>query len=361
MTSAEYNTISFPKLGWEFVVDSDAFVLFGISIKWYGILIALGLLLALIYCFKRMENIGVDSERAFDAVFGGIIGAFVGARAYYVLMSWSYFKENPSEILSFRSGGLAIYGGIIGAVLIGGIVAKIRKVKLLPLLDIAGLGFLIGQSIGRWGNFFNHECFGRNTTLPWGMTSPRIAAQITNDAAEILSATGVAVDSSLLVHPCFLYESLWCALGFLLLHLYLKHRKFDGELFFMYIGWYGLGRMFIEGLRTDSLMIGHLRASQILAGICVAVSVIIILAMRRKVVVDGYTFYKDTDDFKSLLEETKKKEQDYQDKKQAKNNKKSINDNKSADINTDTEQLSEESENASEAIAIESEEEKENG
>ena len=234
-------------------------------------------------------------------------------------MSWDQYKDDLSAIFSIQNGGLAIYGGFIGAVLVGGIVAKIRKLRLLPLLDLTGLGFLIGQAIGRWGNFFNHECFGSNTELPWGMTSPRIQAELKANASDILSLTGVAVDPSLPVHPCFLYESLWCILGFVLIHLYSKRRKFDGELFFMYIGWYGLGRMFIEGLRTDSLMVGHLRISQLVAGICFIGAIAAILFMRHKIKMDGeYVFYKDTEESKQLIAETEAKFQAAEDKAAAK-------------------------------------------
>jgi phosphatidylglycerol:prolipoprotein diacylglycerol transferase len=170
------------------------------------------------------------------------------------------------------------------------------------------MGFLIGQGIGRWGNFFNHECFGSNTTLPWGMTSLRINAALTAKASEIYASTGVTVDPAQPVHPCFLYESLWCLLGFLLLHLYFKHRKFDGEIFFMYVGWYGLGRFFIEGLRTDSLMIGYVRVSQLVAAISVVTALAVIISMRVKIKHDGeYTFYKDTEESKALLAETEVK------------------------------------------------------
>ena len=308
MTKTEWNTISFPKLNIEFPVYSDAFTVFGITLKWYGILIMLGLLLAVIYCFRRMKSFGIDDDRANDAVFAGFVGAVIGARLYYVFMSWDMYKDNPASIFAIRDGGLAIYGGLIGALILGGIVSKIRRVKLMPLLDLTGMGFLIGQAIGRWGNFFNNECYGSNTTLPWGMTSPRIQAGLAMEAKSILELTGVTVDPSLPVHPCFLYESLWCVLGFVLLHLYSKRRKFDGELFLMYIGWYGLGRMLIEGLRTDSLMVGHLRISQLVAGICVVISIASIFAMRHKIKMDGeYVFYKDTEESKQLLAETEEK------------------------------------------------------
>lgn len=319
MTNTEWNTLSFPDLGIEIPVYSEAFSIFGFGIKWYGIMIFLGLALAVIYCFKRMKEFGIDDDRAFDVVIAGGIGAVIGARLYYVIPNWSEFKGSLVQIFNIRSGGLAIYGGLIGAVLIGAAAAKIRKVKLFPLLDLAGMGFLIGQSIGRWGNFFNHECFGSNTTLPWGMTSPKIQAELKANAYSIFKATGVSVEPALPVHPCFLYESLWCALGFLLLHLYSKRRKFDGELFFMYIGWYGLGRVFIEGLRTDSLMAGHLRISQILAGACVVASIAVIIAIRRKITVDGeYVFYKDTEESKRLIAETEEKYKAEEEKRAAK-------------------------------------------
>ncbi len=308
MTTTEWNTVSFPKLGIEFPVYSTAFSIFGFEIKWYGICIMIGLLLAVIYCFKRMKSFGIDDDRANDVVFFGFIGAVVGARLYYVIMSWDSFKGDLKSIFMVRDGGLAIYGGIIGAVLVGFIASKIRKVKFMPLMDLVGMGFLIGQTCGRWGNFFNHECYGSNTTLPWGMTSPRIQAELSVEASSILSLTGVTVDPSMPVHPCFLYESLWCLAGFIFLHLYTKHRKFDGELFIIYIGWYGLGRMIIEGLRTDSLMVGHLRISQLVAGLCVVVSIVAIIAIREKIRVNGeYVFYKDTEESKRLIAETEEK------------------------------------------------------
>lgn len=323
MTNAEWNTVSFPSLNIEFPVYNTAFTIFGYEIKWYGIIITMGLFLAVIYCFKRMKKFGIDDDRAIDVVMVGFVGAIVCARLYYVLLEWDSYKNDLSKIFSVHSGGLAIYGGLIGAVLFGAVMAKIRRVRLMPLLDLAGMGFLIGQGVGRWGNFFNHECFGSNTSMPWGMTSPKIQAQIKATADEIFASTGVAVDPSLPVHPCFLYESLWCLLGFLLLHLYSKHRKFDGEIFFMYIGWYGLGRVFIEGLRTDSLMVGHIRISQLVAGVCVVISIAAIAFMRHKIKMDGeYVFYKDTEESAKLIAETEEKYKADEEKRTAKKNAK---------------------------------------
>lgn len=323
MTNAEWNTVSFPSLNIEFPVYNTAFTIFGYEIKWYGIIITIGLFLAVIYCFKRMKKFGIDDDRAIDVVMVGFVGAIICARLYYVFLEWDSYKNDLSKIFSVHSGGLAIYGGLIGAVLFGAVMAKIRKVRLMPLLDLAGMGFLIGQGVGRWGNFFNHECFGSNTSMPWGMTSPKIQAQIKATADEIFASTGVAVDPSLPVHPCFLYESLWCLLGFLLLHLYSKRRKFDGEIFFMYIGWYGLGRVFIEGLRTDSLMVGHIRISQLVAGVCVVISIAAIAFMRHKIKMDGeYVFYKDTEESAKLIAETEEKYKVDEEKRAAKKNAK---------------------------------------
>lgn len=317
----EWDKITFPKLGWEFNITSDAFTIFNLSIKWYGICITIGMLLAFIYCFKRMKSFGIDSDRAIDVVFVGLVGAIIGARLYYVFLEWDNYKDNLSEIFSTRSGGLAIYGGLIGAILFGGITAKIRKVKFIPLLDLAGLGFLIGQACGRWGNFFNHECFGSNTNLPWGMSSGRIQSYILTNAQSIFEKTGVTLDPYIPVHPCFFYESLWCIIGFLLIHLYSKHRKFDGELFLMYIGWYGIGRAIIEGLRTDSLMLGHIRVSQLVAVVCVIASIAVILAIRRKIAVDGdYVMYKDTEESKNLILEAEEKQKKASEKRAEKKN-----------------------------------------
>ncbi|MBD5139230.1 MAG: prolipoprotein diacylglyceryl transferase [Ruminococcus sp.] len=319
MTNAEWNTVSFPSLGIELPVYSDAFTIFGFTIKWYALVIILGMFLAAVYCFRRMRSFGIDDDRAVDVVITGFVGALICARLYYVFLEWDSYKNDISKIFSVHSGGLAIYGGLIGAVLFGAIMAKIRKLRFMPLLDLVGMGFLIGQGIGRWGNFFNHECFGSNTTLPWGMTSPKIQAQLKATADGIFASTGVVVDPSVPVHPCFLYESIWCLVGFLLLHLYSKRRKFDGELFFMYIGWYGLGRVFIEGLRTDSLMVGHIRISQLVAGVCVVAAIAVIAFKRYKIKMDGeYVFYKDTEESARLIAETDEKYKADEEKRAAK-------------------------------------------
>lgn len=308
----------FPRLGLELNIESTAFTIAGISITWYGLLITLGMLLAMCYGFSNMRRYGIDPDRAIDGVIGGVIGGIVGARLYYVAFHWDSYAGNIKEILNIRGGGLAIYGGVIGALLVGGIVCKIRKVRLLPMLDIASLGFLIGQCIGRWGNFFNHEAFGSNTDGLFGMSSGQIQAYI----AKHFTDGSVVTDRP--VHPCFLYESLWCLTGFILLHLISrKWRKFDGQIFLLYITWYGFGRFWIEGLRTDSLYLGTIRVSQLVAAVSVVAGLILFFISLSHVKRMGtdYVLYCNTEESKKLLEEADQREAEYLRKKEEKKSK----------------------------------------
>lgn len=278
----ESNVVAFPKLGLEFTLNRTAFRIGGLEVQWYGVIIALGFILALLYGLRKAKKLGLDADRVIDVAIGGMLGGIVGARLYYVAFSWEEFSGDWTSIFRIWDGGLAIYGGLIGAVIVGSLIAKWRKVKLLPMFDLAGMGFLIGQAIGRWGNFFNVEAFGGNTNLPWGMTSPKIEEYLTFNQYR-LQSIGMVVEPTAPVHPTFLYESLWCLAGFLILHFYFKHRRFDGELFLMYLGWYGLGRAFIEGLRTDPLTVGNIRISQLLAVLLVLASVIVWIVVRVKI------------------------------------------------------------------------------
>lgn len=317
MANLTENEIAFPNLGIDRITIDSAAIKFGdFSIAWYGIIIVFGMMLAIIFGMKQMKKFGVPSDRAFDAILGGIIGGLIGARLYFVFMNWDDYKKEPLQILNIRQGGLAIYGGIIGALLVGIIICRIRKVKLLPLFDIVGMGFLIGQGIGRWGNFCNQEAFGCNTDLPWGMTGGKIQAWIR--AQHSLGNLG-DVSADKLVHPCFLYESIWCLIGFLVIFLISKHRKYDGQLFLLYVFWYGMGRAFIEGLRTDSLMAGNIRVSQMLAIVSAIAAFILLIVAGSKVKRLGpdYVFYKDTDESKEFIrmeeeneEKSKKKKTD---------------------------------------------------
>ena len=257
------NHVEFPGLGLSFTLNRVAFTLFGMPVYWYGILIASGLLLALLFAFWKARSYGIDADRMVDVIFGATVCAIIGGRAYYVATA-PFEYESFAQMLDIRLGGVGIYGAIIAAFVSGWLLCKWRKVPVLPMFDLASMGFLIGQCIGRWGNFVNQEAFGTNTTLPWGMISENTTAYLSSVQAT-LAAQGITVDPNLPVHPTFLYESLWCLVGFLLLAAYEKHRRFHGEVMLMYVMWYGLGRFFIEGLRTDSLMVGPFRISQVVA------------------------------------------------------------------------------------------------
>ncbi|MCM1578234.1 MAG: prolipoprotein diacylglyceryl transferase [Ruminococcus sp.] len=303
-------TIVFPGLGLEFEIGKEAFSIFGFSIKWYGLMIGIGLLVALSYCFKRARKFGVETDRLIDATMAGVVGAIIGARGYYVALHPDNF-HNIMDILAIRDGGLAIYGGIIGGLLAGGITAKLRGLKVRPCFDLAAMGFFIGQCFGRWGNFFNQECFGGNTTLPWGMSGGVIQNYLLSHKAS-LAVQGMEVNPYLPVHPCFLYESLWCFAGFWVLHFTASadKRKFDGQLFCMYVLWYGLGRFFIEGMRTDSLYIGSFRASQMLALLSALAAAAVLTAGLVHAKKKGVSLYRDSKESKALLAEADRLEKE---------------------------------------------------
>ena len=268
-----YN-VTFPGLGISGKVSPYAFKIGNHEFAWYGIIIAAAFLLAFFYAVKSCKRFHVDDDRFIDTVIVGIIAGVVGARLYYVLFdASSQYVKDPVSILYIWNGGLAIYGGIIGGLLGGALMAKHRKLSVPAVLDLASLGFLIGQCIGRWGNFVNQEAFGTATNLPWRMSS---------EATMSVSTTGV--------HPCFLYESLWCLLGFILLHIFSrKFRRYDGQVFLLYSVWYGVGRFFIEGLRTDSLLTPYLplRISQIVAAAAVIAGVVLLIVFRNRTVLTG--------------------------------------------------------------------------
>jgi phosphatidylglycerol:prolipoprotein diacylglycerol transferase len=261
-----FNTaINFPGPGWSFDPSGTAFTLFGFHFYWYGIIIAIGFLLAAVYAIKRAPIFGLKGDHIIDAMFIAVPLALIGSRLYYVVFNFELFYGNPGRIFSLRSGGLAIYGGVIGAVVGAWLYGRFKRVRLSVLLDAAAPALFIGQAIGRWGNFVNREAYGTPTDAFWRM--------------EIYS---IELGRRVLAHPTFLYESLWCALGFVLLHFYAKRRKFRGEIFLMYTAWYGLGRAYIEGLRTDSLFFLNtaLRVSQALALVSLVLAAIAIFYLR---------------------------------------------------------------------------------
>ena len=276
------NLVQFPGLGLSFEINRVAFHLGSINIYWYGVCIAVGMCLALVFAFRHSLEFGVDPDSMVDVILIGVVLGIASARAYYVAMA-PFKYESIWEMLAIRDGGLAIYGGIIGGFLFGGLACKWRGVPVLPMFDLAAMGFLIGQGFGRWGNFFNQEAFGYNTTLPWGMYSEATRAYLMGSTVTV--PNGVTVDPNLPVHPTFLYESIWCLVGFVLLFCYIKKRKFNGDITLRYLIWYGAGRFWIEGLRTDSLMLVPsigLRVSQLLAGLAVLAGLALELYLTHK-------------------------------------------------------------------------------
>lgn len=255
------NEISFPGLGITLDPSEIAFSVFGLNIRWYGIIIATGFMLAFLYGLKRCEKFGFNQDQLVDMLFVAVPVAIIGARAYYVIFNYHEFAYNPAQIFKIWTGGLAIYGAVIGGLLSGAIAARVKGIKIGAALDLGSLGFLIGQAVGRWGNFINREAYGSPTNLPWRM-------EIYDRAARMRIA----------VHPTFLYEFLWNVLGFVLLHFASKRRRYDGQIFLTYVAWYGLGRGLIEGLRTDSLYLFDtgLRVSQVLGfGSCLVALLIL--------------------------------------------------------------------------------------
>lgn len=262
----QYTTISFPFFGIE--IDPIRVIEIGpFSLHIYGLLIGLGLMLAVLYGWRRSKEFGIKTDDITDGVLWVVPFAILCARAYYCIFEWeAQFADDPISVLYIWNGGLAIYGGVIGAVIGVAVFCYFKKIKLPALLDLVLLGFLIGQSIGRWGNFFNREAFGAETEvfIRMGLKSA-FTGEVTYH------------------HPTFLYESLWNAAGFVLLHFLSKKRQYDGQIALGYVLWYGLGRTFIEGLRTDSLYWGDFRVSQILAGVtAIAAAVALFVLSTRK-------------------------------------------------------------------------------
>ena len=266
MTALSYTLISFPGLGLE--LDPPSTIQLGpLTIHFYGLIIAVGMLLAVLYASKRSKEFGLKEDDLLDGVLWVAPFAIICARLYYCIFEWDQYASNPISILYIWNGGLAIYGGVLGAVIGLSVFCKVRKIKATAMMDVVSLGLLIGQLVGRWGNFMNREAFGAETTLPWRM-------QLTTTAGTLVE-----------VHPTFLYESLWNVVGLLLIvFIVAKGRRFDGENTWFYFLWYGIGRFWVEGLRTDSLYLFNwtiggepIRVSQALSLVMVLVSAFMLL------------------------------------------------------------------------------------
>ena len=263
------NHISFPGLGIkEFALDPQAFELFGRPVMWYGVIISFAMILAVLYVLYRAKhNENIKQDDVFDYAIWAVLSGVIGARIYYVATKFEDYKaetalETFKNCIAIWEGGIAIYGGIIGGLLAVIAVSYAKKIKLGKALDMIAPSVMIAQAIGRWGNFCNAEAHGGPTSLPWRMG-------IRNDENP----------TTIFVHPTFLYESLWNVLGFVLINLFYKKKKFDGQIFVMYLTWYGFGRMLIEGLRTDSLYVGPFRISQVIGFLCFFIGLCFLTAM----------------------------------------------------------------------------------
>lgn len=263
------------------------------NIYWYGIIIAFGFALAIIYGMKNAARFNINKDRMIDVVLVAGPVAILCARAYYVIFD-GVKCESIADFFGFGSSsgfaGLAIYGAVIGAFVSGALMCKLRKIKIVDMFDLGAMGFLIGQGIGRWGNFVNQEAFGTFTGSSWwGMQSQKTVSYMRDYMLENASADldTASITGEGLVHPCFLYESLWCIIGFFVIHRLSKKRHFSGEVALMYFAWYGFGRGFIELLRTDSLMLGPIKVSCLLGFAACIASVTAIIVIRKKLKPEG--------------------------------------------------------------------------
>lgn len=241
-------------------MDPVAFRIFGIEVMWYGLLIASGVLIGIIIAIKEAKRVGLNEQTLIDFLIWEIPLCLVGARLYYVIFEWDMYKNNPIEALNIRNGGLAIHGAIITAIIVAVIFTKIKKIDFWMIADVCSPSLILAQSIGRWGNYANQEAHGGPTNLPWG-----------------IMINGVKV------HPTFLYESIWNFLVFLFLLWYGKNKqKVRGEVFLLYLGLYSFIRFFVEGLRTDSLMLGQIRVAQLMSVIGIVIPIYLFYNRRKE-------------------------------------------------------------------------------
>ncbi len=277
--------IDFPHLGIHLENVGKTITLFGIDIAYYGITIAIGMLAGIFVATQVAKRTGQKQDDYVDLAIFGIIFGVIGARIYFVIFSWDMYKDNLLEIFNTRHGGLAIYGGVIAAVITVFVVAHVKKIPVGLMLDTGGCGLITGQMIGRWGNFFNREAFGEYTDGLFAMRLPLDAVR-SGDVTEKMQEHMETIDgvSCIQVSPTFLYESVWCLLVLILLLVYTRHKRFNGEVFLIYLAGYGAGRFWIESLRTDQLLLPGtaIPVSQLLAGVLVIVSVLWIIWGRRR-------------------------------------------------------------------------------
>lgn len=279
-------SISFPNLGIHLENVGQSISVFGFEIAYYGMIIGLGVIAGILMAVYEAKRTKQDPDTYYDLAMYAVVLSVIGARIYYVIFSWDSYKDDLLSIFNIRQGGLAIYGGVITAIIVVFVFARVKKLSFGQMTDTAGLGLILGQIIGRWGNFFNREAFGEYTDNLLAMRLPLDAVR-SSDVTELMREHMEVIDgiSYIQVHPTFLYESLWNLAVLVGLLLWRKHKKFQGEIFLLYLLGYGVGRFWIEGLRTDQLLIPgmELPVSQVLAVVLVVVSTFTIVLLRKKV------------------------------------------------------------------------------
>ena len=307
--------IAFPKLKIYLSNVPQDFTVFGYKIALYGVVIALGMILGVLLASYLAKKHGYDSDIVWDFAIYGIIFGIIGARIYYVAFSWDYYKHHLKEIFFIRNGGMAIYGSVIAAFLVLFIYSKVKKIHYLTMADLCVPGLALGQAVGRWGNFFNREVFGEYTDNILAMRLPIDAVRPVDISADLASHI-IEGTNYIQVHPTFLYECLWNLALVALMVFVWKYRKFDGQIFLMYVIWYGAGRFFIESVRTDSLYAGTLKISQVVAVISVSAALILLIVgfSYAKRLGSDYQLYVNTEESKRLLAEADAREEAWQEK-----------------------------------------------
>ncbi len=279
-------SINFPNLGIQLEHVGQKISIFGLDIAYYGMIIGFGILAGILVAVKEAKRTKQNPETYYDLALYAVIFSIIGARLYYVAFSWDLYKDDLLSILNLRQGGLAIYGGVIAAVLTVFVFSRVKNISFGLLVDTAGLGLILGQIIGRWGNFFNREAFGEYTNNLFAMQFPVDAVRMSDITEKMREHIEVINGVEFIqVHPTFLYESLWNIGVLIFLLLWRNRKKFDGEIFLMYLFGYGIGRFWIEGLRTDQLQFFNgVAVSQVLAAVLVVVSIIWVVIGRKKIV-----------------------------------------------------------------------------
>jgi phosphatidylglycerol:prolipoprotein diacylglycerol transferase len=312
---SDYTTVFFKGFSHEISFNVASvlaeFDIFGrhLTIHWYGVIIAFGFALAVLFGGRRAWVWKISIDKMIDVLIYGTVAGIIGARLYYVIFQWDYYGKHLADIPKIWEGGLAIYGGVIGGVLAAYIVCRVRKMNFFNLLDMIAMSLLLAQGIGRWGNFTNQEAFGTNTNMPWGMRSAKVQEYLLVNQAEF-AERGIQVNPTGYVHPTFLYESLWCLIGFVILYIICrKARKFSGQMALCYGVWYGAERTVVEGLRTDSLYITgtNIRSSQLLSAVLAVVCAVALILLWIKYTknpkpIDGVDYFLEEELKKQALE-----------------------------------------------------------